>query len=246
MRLFVAEAASSDAAMAKLAFQGLSRVAKADDVPVLLKALAGLRATSVREEAEASVGQVLDRAGDPSKASAAVRETMAQAQTVEARCSLLRLLNECPDAAALAAVRLALGDPDAQVKEAARRTLADWPNASAWDALVGVYRQAGSEAERVVALRGLARLLGEQNARPDAQLVGRYRDLLAGARGDDDRKLVLGPLAGCADPDALLLAVDQLGNAGVRAEAELAVKKIAEAIKEKHPQAALSALEKLK
>jgi hypothetical protein len=132
------------------------------------------------------------------------------------------------------------------VKQAARRTLAAWPDASAWSALADLYQQASSESERVVALRGLARLLGEQNARPDSRLISRYRDLLAGAKDDKDRKLILGALAGCADPDALALAVDQLGNAGVRAEAELAVRKIAEAIKGRHPQDAQTALEKLK
>jgi len=159
---------------------------------------------------------------------------------------MLRLLAACPDGAALAAVTAALGDPDPVVKQAARRTLADWPDLAAWTALVGVYRNAGSEAERVVALRGLTRLLGEQNSRPDATLVGRYRDLLAGAKDENDRKLLLGALAGCGDPEALSLAVEQLPNAAVRAEAESAVRKIAEAIKEKHPQAAQAALEKLK
>ena len=242
---FVSEAGSSDAATAKLAFQGLSRVAQPDDVAALLQALAGLRADGAREEAEASIGQVLNRAGDPAGHSAAVREALTQAKTVPARCSLLRLLVACPDAPALATVKSVLGDADPQVKEAAMRTLADWPNAAAWEPLIAVYRQAGSETERVLALRGLARLLGEENAKPDAQLIGRYRELLGSAKGDNDRKLVLGPLAGCAHPDALKLAVEQLDQPGVRAEAAQAVKAIAEAIKPQHPQEAAEALKKI-
>jgi hypothetical protein len=70
--------------------------------------------------------------------------------------------------------------------------------------------------------------------------------LLASAKTDDDRKLVLGALSGAASPEALALAAEQLANTGVRAEAELAVKKIAEAIKDQHPQAAQDALDKLK
>jgi hypothetical protein len=246
LRVFVVEAGSSDPAIARLAFHGLSRVAKPAEVPVLLKALAALQADSAREEAEASVAQALNRTGDRARNSPAVREAMAGAKSVAARCSMLRLLAACPDSAALAAVTSALGDPDPAVKQAAMRTLADWPDLAAWTALVGVYRNAGSETERVVALRGLARLLGEQNPQPDATLIGRYRNLLTGAKDDNDRKLLLGALAGCADPEALSLAVEQLTNADVRAEAELAVRKIAEAIKEKHPQAAQAALEKLK
>jgi hypothetical protein len=208
--------------------------------------LASLRAVSTREEAEAAVGQVISRAGDPARMSAAVREAMAQAGTVEARCALLRLLDVCPDSAALEAVTGALKSPDARMKEAAMRTLSDWPNPQAWDALTGVYRQAGSESERVVALRGLARLLGEQNAQPGRELISRYGDLLERARSDEDRKLILGALAGCADPGALALAVGELSHAGARAESELAVRKIAEAVKGTNPQAAREALEKLK
>jgi len=246
VRIFVAQSANPDPAMAKLAFQGLSRVAKAEDVPMLLKALSGLRAEAARAEAEAFIGQALSRSSEPARNSAAVRKALAGAKTVEARCSLLRLLALCPESAALAEVKSALADSNAQVKDAAIRTLADWPTAAAWDALVGVYRQAASEAERMVALRGLARLLGEQNAKPDTELIARYRDLFATGRSDNDRKLVLGALSGCGHPDALQLAVSLLANPGVRAEAEAAVKRIAEAIKTQYPQAAEAALKQLR
>ena len=80
---------------------------------------------------------------------------------------------------------------------------------------------------------------------PDAKLVERYRQLLAGARSDADLRLILGALGGAAQPGALQLALPLLDNAGVRAEAEVAVKKIAEAIKAQHPQAAQEALKRL-
>ena len=75
------------------------------------------------------------------------------------------------------------------------------------------------------------RLAGDLNAKPDPELIKRYRQLLAGARDDDERKLILGILAGVAHPEALDLALSLLSQAGVRAETELAVKKIAASIK---------------
>jgi hypothetical protein len=242
---FEAEAASSDAATARLAFQGLSRVATAADLPALLKALLALRADDARAEAESAVGQVISRSGEPTPRSAPVRAALDQATAVEGRCALIRLLALCPDGEALAALKAALADARPPVQDAARRTLADWPDIAAWDSLVAVYQQPASEAHRTVALRGLVRLLGEENAKPDAQLAEQYRRLFAGARNDDERKLLLGALAGCAHPDALKLAVAQLAVAGVRAEAEAAVRKIAEAIKSQHPQAAQEALQQL-
>jgi HEAT repeat protein len=246
LRLFLAEAASTDAATAKLAFQGLSRVAGPDDLAAVLKALGGLRVDSVLEDAQAAVGQVLRRAGTPARASAAVRDALKTAPGFEGQQRFLPLLTGCPDAEGLALVEAAAQAADAPTRSLGLRTLADWPETSAWTPLAAAYRGAASETERVLALRGLARLLGDQNAKPDAQLLARYRDLFASAKGDTDRKLVLGALAGCAHPDALALAVEQLAIPGVRAEATFAVKNIAGLIKAQHPQAAEAALQKLR
>ena len=75
--------------------------------------------------------------------------------------------------------------------------------------------------------------------------MAHYRELLAQAQSDADLRLILGALSGAADPGALQLALPLLDNAGVHAEAEAAVKKIAEAIKAKHPRAAEEALKRL-
>ncbi|MCZ7639008.1 MAG: hypothetical protein M5U12_24920 [Verrucomicrobia bacterium] len=192
------------------------------------------------------MGQVLRRAAAPARASAAVRDALKAASGFEGQQRFLPLLAGCPDADGLALVEAAAKASDAPTRSLGLRTLADWPEISAWTPLAAAYAEAASETERILALRGLARLLGEQNAKPDAQLIGRYRDLFASAKSDSDRKLVLGALAACAHPDALALAVEQLASPGVRAEATLAVKNIASLIKAQHPQAAEAALQKLR
>jgi hypothetical protein len=58
-------------------------------------------------------------------------------------------------------------------------------------------------------------------------------------------RLILGTLGGAAHPGALQLALPLCANAGVRAEAEVAVKKIAQSIKAQHPQAAQEALDRI-
>jgi hypothetical protein len=76
-------------------------------------------------------------------------------------------------------------------------------------------------------------------------LIGRYQALLQAAGQEADRKLVLGALGGVAEPEALELAIAQLDYPGVRAEAELAVKRIAEAIKDEYPNEAQEALKRI-
>lgn len=245
LHVFLAEAGSADSVMARLAFQGLGRVARADDLPAVLKALADLRAPVALDDAQASLGQVLRRAASPTQASAAVRDALTAATGASGQMKFLPLLVFCPDAAGLARVVAAAQDTDAEIRDLGLRTLADWPEVSAWEPLLAQYAQAPSAAERIVALRGLARLLGEQNAQPTPELIARYRSLLSDARNDSDRKLILGALAGCPDLGALALALEQLAQPGVQAEAKLAVSKIAEAIKARHPEAAAAALKKL-
>jgi len=243
--LLLEEAGESDPLVAKAALRALSRTAGEKELTPLLQRLTAARDAGVRSEAQSAAAQAIARTKDKSRCSTVVCGALGWAQSVESRCALLELLPGCGNAAALAALQNATSDSDTRIRDAAVRALAEWPDLSAWNALADIYRQPGRELLRGLALRGLVRLAGEANAHPDAKLVERYRLLLAGARGDADFRLILGALGGAAQPGALELALPLLDNAGVRPEAEVAVKKIAEAIKAKHPQAAQEALKRL-
>jgi hypothetical protein len=242
----LAEAGGSDAETVQAAFRSLGKLGSGDDVPVLLEKLQSLRAAEARSDAETAAARALAKIPDVARRSETARAALAKTTNVESRASLLRLLPSAPDAPALAVVQAAVGDKEASIRDVAVRTLAAWPDATAWNALLAVVARPESGTHRALALRGLVRLAGEQNVKPDAALIERYRQLLASAQNDDERKLVLGALAGAAHPDALQLALPLASNAGVRAEATLAVRKIAAAIKAQHPQAAQKALEQLK
>lgn len=224
------EAKGSEPATVKAAFRALGTVAAPADLPALLEALANLKVGEARADAESAVARTLAKVPAVAQRSEAVRAELAKRPDVDSRGSLLRLLASAADSSSLAVVQAALTDPEPRVREAAVESLAAWPDATAWEPLLSVYRQPGSDTQRTLALRGLVRLAEELNAKPDAALVERYRQLLAGARSDGDRKLILSALAGAAHPEALTLARSLLEAPGVRAEAELAVNKITQAI----------------
>jgi hypothetical protein len=117
---------------------------------------------------------------------------------------------------------------------------------AAWDLLAEVYREPAALREHRLALQGLVRLGHVENNSPTAALIARYRELLRHARGAAERKLVLSALAGCAHPEALTLVLPLRADAEVRAEADMAIKKVAEAIRDDHPEAARAALQQLK
>jgi HEAT repeat protein len=243
--LLLAEAAQTDPAVAKAALRALAKAAGGKEVTPLLELIVSTRDTELRSEAANAAAQAIARIDKPARRSALVCDVLGRAQSVDSHNTLLGLLPACGDATALAALKAAAEDSDSRVRDAAVRALADWPDASAWDALAGVYREPGSEALRGLALRGLVRIAVEENAHPGPSLVEHYRLLLAGARSDADYRLILGALGGAAQPEALDLALPLLTRPGVRAEAEVAVKKIAEAIKAQHPKAAQEALNRL-
>lgn len=240
------ETGSSDAATATAAFQALARLAEAADFQPLLAKLTGLKVPDARDAAESAVASAMAKISDPARRSEVLGGALAKATDVEVRCSLLRLMPNCGCGDALAVLTVALKDSDTRVRETAVRALADWPDTLVWDTLLGVWRQPEKEAYGTLAMRGLVRLADGGNAKVDAALIDRYRQLFDGARRDDERKLVLGALAGAASPEALQLALAQLPNKAVRAETAAAVQKIAAAIRAKHPQVAQDALRQLK
>ena len=242
---FLTECENADSVVAIAAFRALGQTAEAGNVSAMLDRLARVKDDAVRSEAESAASQVLGRMKDASQRSDALKEALARAPNAEVRCSILGLLPACGDAASLEELSSAATDRDTGVRAAAIRALAEWPNASAWTPLDRFYEHPESEALRAVALRGLVRLAGEENAHPDAQLIARYRQLLSGAKGDADLRLILGALSSAAHPDALGLVLPLLSNPDVRAESEVAVKKIAASIKAQHPKEAQEALQKL-
>ena len=240
-----AETDNSDPIVAKAAFRALGRTALGTDIPAVLKQLGTARDAEVRAEAESTAAQALGKMDDAPSRSLAVLAALQRATNAIGISSLVALLPRCGDAQALAVLKAAERDTDARVRETAVRALTEWPDMAAWDALAGIYSRGATEAVRGLALRGLVRLAGDENAHPDAKLADRYRQLLESARGDADLRLILGTLGGAASPDALQLALPLLANASVRPEAEAAVKRLAESIKAQHPQAAQEALQKI-
>jgi hypothetical protein len=243
--LLLAEASQSDPAVATAAFRALSKTAGSKELTPLLELLTHASDAELRAEAVSATAQAIARTENPANRSSAVKRALGWAQSVDSRIALLGLLPACGDDAALNTLKSATVGSDTRLRAAAVRALADWPDISGWEAMVAVYHQPISEAARGLILRGLVRLVGEENAHPNAKLIAHYRELLAAARSDTDLRLILGALGGAAHPEALQLALPLLDNTGVRAEAEVAVRKIAEAIKAQHPQAAEAALKRL-
>jgi HEAT repeat protein len=240
-----AETSNPQDAVLKAAYHGLASQNLGDQISTLLQKFVSVRDPGIRAELEPFVAQAVVNA-DTEIRSKALRQALSRPCEPETRCALLPLLAVCGDDQCLAALITALGESNSQIHDAAVRTLADWPNTSAWQALLEVWRSETNDSRRLLALRALVRLADENNSHPDQQLIDRYRELLRGAQNEDELRLVLGALGGLGHPDALKLALPLLEKPAIRPETEAAIRKIAEAVKDQYPQLAQEAFDKLR
>lgn len=236
------EAGSPDENVAAAAFRALGDLAAPTHLPALVKLLLATNSDAVAVQAEAAVAAVAARLADPERRADSVLAALPSTDKPAARAALIRVLGGIGGQGAFAAIGAALGAADTEVKDAALRAMADWPDARAAQPLLSVVKSATDETHRTLALRGYVRLVRLTEDDDATATVRAYADVLALARNLEAKKLVLGGLADVAHPQALKLACEQLDDAAVRAEAAVAVVKIARATATTDPLGARAAL----
>ncbi len=247
-----------DASTVVLLSQALSVAATPEEAKYIQLALAGLQGGDKTDQAlcdalRQATGKdkpplmtVLSKRGGAAAVATLLEHACGADEAVaRAAAQALTRLADSGDEASLAALQTVIAGKDARVRQAALRALVAWRGVAAWDTLASLYLKPESVEQHALALRGLIRIAGEGNAHPDAALLGRYRQLLVGARGDEDRRQILRVLAGVGHPDALALALPLLDVPGVRAEAEQSIERIANAIKATYPDLSGDAMRKL-
>jgi len=203
----------------KAAFKALADMAGPEDQKAVIGLLINLNGDTGRAEAERAVIAVSRNVDGP----AAIEPILAAMDSpVATRCSLLRVLGRLGGQKAFTVVRRGLDDGNAEVRDTALRTLADWPDATAARTLLEVFQTASNQTHRVVALRGCVRQLSVGSL-PSAEVLDICSDLLADADRPDEKKLVLACLAKSDDPAATKIVEPLLSDGSVRAEAELAM-----------------------
>ena len=222
--LLLDDAVDGDARVARAAAQGLGGLAEPADVPALLGLLADAQSPEVARALEQSV--VKAAAGRPDEVLAA----LPRAATPTVRARLLRVLGRIGGPAAFPPLAAACEAAEPEVRDAAVRGVADWPDAQAEDLLLNLAKTAEQPAHRALALRGYLRLLEQGAPAPRAATAAKCAGALAAAGTADLRKAVLGTLAHLAHPAALALAVSVLDDPETRAEAGLAVVTLARAL----------------
>jgi HEAT repeat protein len=240
------EAASPDANVRTAAFKALGRLANDKDLPALVKLLVDLPGEGGRREAEKAVIAVARKITDQNKQADAVLVALSAEKQLPVKCSLLRTLGGIANKAALEAMQSALKEADSQVQDTAIRELSNWPDAAATDVVIKIFRSTQNQTHRLLALRGIVRLLslpGEDH--PAQKTLEIYTELMSEARSPEEKKLVLSGLANVNDAGALQLAAKCLDDETIKDEAALAAVKIAGSICGSYPDQAKTAIAKV-
>jgi HEAT repeat protein len=162
----------------------------------------------------------------------------------EAKLALLRTLRTAGGPKALETLRAALADSDPQVKDTALHILCDWPTPDALPQIIDLVAAPPTPSIKVLALRGLVRLVPQDDA-PDAKKFDTLKRAMTLADRNEERQLVLSALANVPTADALALVASCLENAVLKEEACTAAVSIAEKVAPNRDAAVTAVMEQV-
>ncbi len=249
---------SAEGPVRAAAIGGVIDRAKTTAMPALLKAArdgnADVQKAACRalgdlagdKELAAMVGLVIDAksAGQRGNVERAMTAMIARVKTVdpqavidgmakgtpEAKASLLGLLPQIGGDKALAAVRANLTSATPDIKKAAIRSLAEWPDPTPLKDLLDLAQKDPDAANQTLALRGYITLLSTPANRGAAQTVVLLGDALKVAKRPEEKRQVLAALAKFPCKAALEMAQQLKADAALAAEADGTIRKIENAM----------------
>jgi len=225
------------------AVKALGALADSPACPSLIDLLSQTKSAAERRGLENGLVAICRRNQDRDKRAAPILAGLGAAD-VRVRCSLLRVLSKVGGEQALEALRAAVKNENAEVRTAAIRSLAEWPDSAALDDLLAIARSAKETVPKVLALRGFAQLAANTRDLSAQQMTQRLREALQLAERPDEKKALLGALGGAHCWEAMKLATSYLEEAVLADEAALAVVQMAPALVRSHRGQVRAALAK--
>jgi HEAT repeat protein len=246
----LAEASSKNAEIKTAAFKALGDLAGADDQKALLNLLVGLEGDVARDEAERALIAVSRRLEKDAGTASILAMMDGPDLPIARKCSLLRVLGGIGSEKGFAEVRRAFKDVRGEVRDAAVRTLADWPlggrpDATAASTLLEIFQTTLNQTHRALALRGCVRQLSDTELVSD-DMLNIAGELMKGADTSEEKKLVLACLATSGNPGAIEIIEPLLDDSSVKAEAELAMLAVARNMTGANPEPARQAAQRLR
>ncbi|MCX6923357.1 MAG: HEAT repeat domain-containing protein, partial [Verrucomicrobia bacterium] len=219
-------ASDPDPAIRREVIRDLGAVVDDQTLPRLVALAAELKTAEDLAALEESVAAAFQRIPSREKQADPLLATFAVAPA-NAKPVLLHLLGLTATARALEVTRTAVKDENVPVREAAIRSLAEWPDAAPADDLLQLVRTADRPSYKVIALRGYVRMagLGKNSG-------AMYARALEVAERPEDKKLVLSSLGSADGAQAVDLVEPYLKSEQLRVEAAQALVQIVDRLRQ--------------
>ncbi|MHC4750561.1 MAG: family 16 glycoside hydrolase [Planctomycetota bacterium] len=230
-------AKDNDTNVRQAAYKALGALSEQRELPIMVSMLLAVESDADRTGIERAIIATVTRL-EALDATAVIAGLTKADNTVKPH--LLAVLPHIGGQKALQAVRSQLISNDAQVKKAAIRALADWPDPAPLSELIKIAKTDRDSTCQILALRGYIKLLGIPANRGATETVELLTEAMSVAKRADEKKAVLSALAKYPCEQALDLAERAKNTSALTTEAELAITKIKEALLNKSLKATAS------
>lgn len=220
----LAQAQDADGPIRLAAMKALSDVAGAGDMPAVIKLMLDSTNEQERTALQRAVVQAASREADKEKQAQPLLDVLPTVSGAN-KAVVLRCMGRIGGAKALTTVLDATKSEDAEIKDAGIRALADWPDASALNGLMGIVKT-GELKHQVLALRSGLKLL-QTSGLSDADKLKLTKEALAAVSRPEEKRLVLGAVGQIKSSAALQLAASCLDDASLQSDAAVSAARIA-------------------
>jgi HEAT repeat protein len=236
-------AGDADESIRMASIKVLSDVGGAAEVPAMLGLLVSAKSPAEMQAAEDALAAICVRQTDRAACADRLVAGLAQSQGPP-KLAMLRVLRSVGGPKALAAVRAAAKDANAEIKSTALRVLCEWPTVDALPDLAQLTKSSTDAKIKTLALRGYMRLIPQQDS-PAEKKLAMLKDAMAMAERKEEKRLALAALGNIPTAESLALVLTHLSNPDLKEEASLAAVAIAEEIVESHPAQVADAMKQV-
>ncbi|MCX7044024.1 MAG: HEAT repeat domain-containing protein [Candidatus Sumerlaeota bacterium] len=202
------------------AFSALEKLAEPRDLPDLLDLMTKEPSAKVQKRAQAAVIEIARQIPEENKRADAVLLALDGATSSEAQRTLVAILGKIGNRPALERLRkLQKSNLDEKIQDAVLRAFSDFPNAAPLDDLLEMAKSAKDAKTRIMALRGVMRLLSLPNGLPPEKARSVFEEALKLAANPVEKKETLAGLSETRNVEALKLAMSYIGDGELKNEA---------------------------
>lgn len=213
------------------ALKSLRPLGTPTDAPAALDAMLATDDSQEQTEAATTAAALVRKMSNSAQAGSLVTRRLMQTKEPAAQAKLIEVLPLLGTSDAIPTLRRSIADANPEVRDAAVRALTSWPNSDVREDVFRLARDSRNETHRLLAIRGLIRIVGLDRFREPAAVVEDLRTVAGFTWRQEEQLLVLGALSQFPCQEGIAFAGTFAAEPGLKAQAEAAIQSIQQRMK---------------